>query len=47
MENYESLRADVWLSDTVQEGETVEQAYQRVSSVVESTLQELVSQYTG
>ena len=46
MENYESLRVDVWLTDTVQPGETVQQAYERVSNTVDTTLQKLVSQYT-
>lgn len=45
MGNYESLRADVWLSDEVHEGETVQQAYQRVTAIVDETLQEIVSQY--
>ena len=35
MGDYESLRADVWLSDEVREGETVAQAYQRVTSIVQ------------
>lgn len=46
MENYESLRVDVWLSDTVQPGETVQQAYDRISATVDTTLQKMVSQYT-
>ena len=46
MDNYESLRADVWLSDEVHSNETVEQAYARVISTVDKTLQEIVSQYT-
>lgn len=45
MGDYESLRADVWLSDEVHEGETVQQAYQRVTAIVDETLQEIVSQY--
>lgn len=47
MENYESLRVDVWLTDNVQSDETVEQAYQRVTKIVNETLQSIVSQYTG
>lgn len=47
MENYESLRVDVWLSDVVAEGETFEQAYQRVTKIVDETLQEIVGQYTS
>ena len=45
MGDYESLRADVWLSDEVREGETVAQAYQRVTSIVDETLQNIVNQY--
>lgn len=46
MENYESLRVDVWLSDSVHEDETIEQAYQRVVKTVDETLQDIVAQYT-
>ena len=46
MENYESLRVDVWLTDAVKPNETVEQAYQRVIKTVDSTVQEIVNQYT-
>jgi hypothetical protein len=46
MENYESLRADVWLTDSVKENETIEQAYQRVTKIVDKTLQDIVNQYT-
>lgn len=45
MGDYESLRADVWLSDEVQPNETVQQAYQRITAIVDETLQEIVSQY--
>ena len=45
MDNYESLRVDCWLTDTVQEGETVEQAYERVVAVVDKTLNDTVSSY--
>ena len=45
MGDYESVRADVWLSDEVREGETVAQAYQRVTSIVDETLQNIVNQY--
>ena len=45
MENYESLRADVWLSDTVQPNETIEQAYERVTNIVASTLEHIVETY--
>lgn len=46
MENYESLRADVWLTDSVHENETIEQAYQRVIKIADETLQGIVNQYT-
>lgn len=46
MENYESLRVDVWLSTPVEPGETVEQAYERVNAILDKTLQEVVNQYT-
>lgn len=45
MDNYESLRADTWMTDLVQEGETTEQAYQRVTKVVQDTLFDIISQY--
>ena len=45
MGDYESLRVDVWLSDSVRERETVQQAYERVTAVVDETLKEIVSQY--
>ena len=45
MGDYESLRVDVWLSDKVSDTETLEQAYARVVQSVDSTLQEIVSQY--
>ena len=45
MGDYESLRVDVWLTDTVAENETTEQAYNRVVKVVDSTLNDIVNQY--
>lgn len=45
MGDYESLRVDVWLTDTVASNETTEQAYARVVKTVDETLQEIVSQY--
>lgn len=47
MDNYESLRADVWLTDSVQDGESIEEAYARVTQVVSSTLEQICSQYRG
>ena len=46
MDNYESLRVDVWLSDTVKEDETVEQAYERILGVIDSTLKGTVESYS-
>lgn len=45
MGDYESLRVDVWLTDTVLETETVQSAYQRIVGTVDSTLQDIVNQY--
>ena len=45
MGDYESLRVDVWLTDTVQENEDFNSAYGRVTKVVDETLQEIVSKY--
>ena len=45
MENYESLRADVWLSDIVQPNESIEQAYERVTNIVAKTLEHIVETY--
>ena len=45
MDNYESLRVDVWLTDTVKEDETEAQAFSRVSAIADETLTELVNQY--
>ena len=40
MENYESMRVDCWLSDTVREGETVQEAFARVESIIDEVLEE-------
>ena len=45
MDNFESLRVDVWLSDSVQSGETVEEAYDRVRGVIDETLSDIVESY--
>lgn len=45
MGDYESLRVDVWLTDNVSENETVQQAYERIVGVADSTLQDIVNQY--
>ena len=46
MGEYQSLRADVWLTDEVQYNETFDQAYERVTKVVTDTLEKVVSIYT-
>ena len=45
MDNYESLRADVWISDEVQPGETVEGAIQRLKDICETQLNSFVEEY--
>ena len=45
MDNYESLRVDCWLTDTVADNETVEQAYERILGVIDKTMQDTVSSY--
>lgn len=45
MENYESMRIDCWLTDTVREGETIEEAFTRVQAILEEQLEEMSSQY--
>ena len=40
MENYESMRVDCWLSDVVREGETVQEAFSRVESIIDEVLEE-------
>lgn len=46
MENYNSLRVDCWLTDSVQGGETEKQAFERVLGVVDEVLQDTVQSYT-
>lgn len=46
MDNYESLRVDVWLTDAVHPNETFDQAYSRIVSIADKTLQTIVGQYT-
>lgn len=47
MDNYESLRVDVWLTDEVRANETVEQAYARIEEVIDSTLENAVMNTVG
>lgn len=45
MQNYESLRLDVWYSDTIKKGETPEDALQRVEAVIDTVLENAVAYY--
>lgn len=47
MENYESLRVDVWLTDTVSPDETIEQAYARIEEVIDATLESAIINTIG
>lgn len=47
MGDYESMRADVWVSDNKSDKETYEEALNRIQEVVEKRLEEIVSQYRG
>jgi hypothetical protein len=38
MGDYESLRIDCWLSDTVKPGESIEDAYERIGAIVNEQL---------
>ncbi len=42
MDNYESLRVDVWLSDTVNDNESVEEAFNRIEAIIDETLEKAV-----
>lgn len=45
MGDFNSLRIDVWYSDYIQPGESVEEALGRVHEVVDTALEELVQLY--
>lgn len=45
MSNYESLRVDVWCSDTLKESETIKEGLHRLNEVVDEVLTELVEEY--
>ena len=45
MQNYESLRLDVWYSDVVRKGETPQDALQRVEAVIDTVLENTVAYY--
>lgn len=40
MDNYQSLRVDLWLTDAVHDGETQKEAYKRIHEVIDETLEE-------
>lgn len=42
MDNYESLRVDVWLSDTPNEGESIADCFTRVEAIIDETLEKAV-----
>jgi len=39
MQNFESLRIDCWLSDTVKQGEGIGDAYERIGEIVREQLE--------
>jgi hypothetical protein len=45
MDNYESLRVDVWATDLVQEGETLSQAHERLGAELKEALEEVIDEY--
>lgn len=47
MENYESLRVDVWLSDEIAENETPAEALQRIEAFIDKALEEAVYNTIG
>lgn len=47
MDNYESLRVDVWLTDEVLPGESVREAYTRIEGVIDEVLEESVLATAG
>ena len=47
MENYESMRVDVWLTSEVFEGETIKEAYARVEQILDEVLEEAVISTRG
>lgn len=42
MDNYESMRVDVWLTDEVREGESIYEAYTRIETILDEVLEESV-----
>lgn len=44
MQNYESLRVDCWITDTINEGETPEQAFNRIYDIASQVIAEKVEE---
>ena len=42
MGDFQSLRADVWLSDEIQESETREEAFERINEILQEELKRVV-----
>ena len=42
MDNYESMRIDVWLTDEVREGESIREAYTRIEAILDEVLEDTV-----
>lgn len=47
MDNYESLRVDVWLTSEVLPGENIHEAYARVEEIIDGVLEEAVLSTAG
>lgn len=47
MDNYESLRVDVWLSDSVQTNESAEQAMTRIEAFIDKALETAIYNTIG
>lgn len=47
MDNYESLRVDVWLTSEVLQGESIREAYTRVEEIIDEVLEEAVLSTAG
>lgn len=47
MDNYESLRVDVWVSDSVNKGETHDEALNRIESAIDNALEQAIFNTIG
>ena len=47
MGDYESLRVDVWLSDTLKPDETVQEGYERIETLLNEVLESTVLSIVG